>query len=260
MEFLRYVDLETARAASGVRLVVSGVLPSPWSEAAKAIFHVKQLPALVVRFTRDRPEIRAWSGAPNVPVVLHGDELPRTGWAEILALAQQLGGARSLVPAEPEARLRHFGLCHELAGANGLGWYNRLLMIHGSLTSGGARGFALPIAQYLAPRYGYDPSQAPGARPRLVEILALLERQLAASRAAGHRYLMGEALTALDLYLAAFLTPMVGVSEAECPAMRADLRAAFSYLVDEVAPLVPPALAEHRRLVYQTHLPWPIPL
>jgi glutathione S-transferase len=260
MEFLRYVDLETARTAPGVRLVVSGVIPSPWSEAAKALFHVKQLPVHVVRFTRDRPEIAAWTGARNVPVVLLGEELPRTGWAEILALAQQLGGARSLVPEDHELRLRHHGLAHELCGADGLGWNNRLLMIHGSLCTGGARSFPLPVGQYLAPRYGYDPARVPAARPRLAEILALLDRQLAGSRAAGHRYLLGGSLTALDLYLATFLTPMVGVSEAECPAMRADLRTAFTYLTDEVASLVPPALAEHRLFVYREHLPWPIPL
>jgi glutathione S-transferase len=260
MEILRYVDLETARSAEGVKLVVSGVIPSPWSEAAKGIFHVKQLPAVVVRFARDRPEINAWTGARNVPVVLFKDQLPRTGWAEILALGQQLGGACSLVPDDPHERIRMFGLAHELAGAGGLGWSNRMLMIHESLSSGGARSFPLPVGQYLAPRYGYDPALVPAARARVVEVLTLLDRQLAASRAAGHRYLLGDALTALDLYLATFLTPIVGVSESECPGMRADLRAAFTHLEREIGPLVPPALAEHRMFVYRQHLPWPIPL
>jgi len=100
----------------------------------------------------------------------------------------------------------------------------------------------------------------PAARPRILEILALFDQQLEASHAAGHRYLLGDSLTALDLYLATFLTPIVGVSEEECPAMRADLRAAFRHLEGELGPLVPPALAEHRMFVYRQHLPWPIPL
>jgi len=260
MELLRYVDLETARAAGGLRLVVSGVIPSPWSEAAKAIFHVKRLPALAVRFSRDRPEITAWTGARNVPVVLFDDEPPRTGWAEILALGEQLVGACRLVPVDPPARVRLHGMAHELAGAGGLGWSSRLLMVHEGLSSQGARGFPLAVAQYLAPRYGYAVDRIPAARARILEVLGLFADQLASSRAAGHRYLLGDGLTALDLYLATFLTPIVGVTEADCPGMRSELRPAFAHLAAEVGPALPPALAEHRRWIFERHLPWPIPL
>jgi len=34
MELLTYVDIETARAARGLRMAVASALPSPWSEAA----------------------------------------------------------------------------------------------------------------------------------------------------------------------------------------------------------------------------------
>src|SRR6185436_5054579 len=73
---LQWVDLETARGARGVRLVVAGALPSPWSEAAKALVHVKQIPALAVRYlrSRDQEDLAAWTGARNVPVVLYDDE------------------------------------------------------------------------------------------------------------------------------------------------------------------------------------------
>jgi glutathione S-transferase len=260
MELLRYVDLETARAARGVRLAVSGLLPSPWSEAAKALFHVKEIPALAVRFRRDEPEFAAWTGARNVPVVLHDDEPPRTGWAEILALAERLGGARPLVPTRPAARVRLLGLAHELAGEGGLAWCGRLLMIHSSFVTRGERSFPLPAAQYLAPRYGYAPERVPAARARIVESLQLLDQQLAESRAAGHRYLLGAEFTALDLYLATFLTPLAGLSEADCPQMRAELRPAFAYLHEEMGAALPAPLAAHRAFVYEHHLPWPIPL
>src|SRR5204862_4829445 len=138
---IQFVDLATARAARGVRLVVSGAIPSPWSEAAKGIFHLKRIPVLAVRFRRADDELAAWTGARNVPVLLHDDDPPRTGWAEILALAERLEPHPPLAPRDDERRVRLFGLAHELAGEGGLGWSSRLLMIDGGLTSEGVRGF-----------------------------------------------------------------------------------------------------------------------
>src|SRR4051794_29276424 len=99
-----FVDLETARTARGVRVVVGGAVPSPWSEAAKALFHVKRIPFLAVRAQRDQAQVAPWLNSRNAPVVLHDDEPPRSGWAEILALAERLGGERALVPEDPERR------------------------------------------------------------------------------------------------------------------------------------------------------------
>ena len=121
MSSLRFVDVETARGARGPLLVVAGSLPSPWSEAAKGIFHVKGLPMQVVGYPRVDEALRTWTGAANVPVLLNGDEPPRTGWAEILGFAERMGGEVSLIPAESEARIRHHGLAHELAARTASG-------------------------------------------------------------------------------------------------------------------------------------------
>jgi len=259
MDSIQFVDVEAARAARGLRLIVSGVIASPWSEAAKGLFHVKGIPALGVRFRRGNDELRAWTGAHNVPVVLFDDEPPRTAWADILALAERLGGRASLVPVDPEARVRMYGLLHELASEGGLGWQSRLIMLHGSFTTGGARSFPLPIAEYLAPKYGYTPERAEVARGRIRQVLALCDQQLARSRAAGHAFMMGEAVGALDIYVAAFLTPPLG-TEVDCPEIRPDLRAGFAYLAAQVAAEVPASLAAHRALMFREHLPWPIRL
>jgi glutathione S-transferase len=249
---LHFVDLESARTARGLRLVVTGAIPSPWSEAAKALFHVKQIPFLAVRFRRDHDALFAWTGARNVPVVVNDDEPPRTGWAEILALAERLGGAVPLIPEEPEQRIVHHGLIHELAGEAGLAWCSRLVMIHGGLSSNGAVGFPVPIAQYLAPRYGYAAERVPAARERIRAVLAVFAKRLD-----GRPYLMGGRLTALDIYLATFLTPVMGVSEADCPGIHPGVLAAFAHLRDQVGP-VPPALVDHRAGIFERHLEWPI--
>ena len=95
MDLLTYVDIETARAARGLRMVVASALPSPWSEAAKGLFRVKQIPALAVRSLRVTPDVKAWTGADSVPVVLLDDEQPLTGWA---------GGSPSSPPIRRRAR------------------------------------------------------------------------------------------------------------------------------------------------------------
>jgi glutathione S-transferase len=259
-ESLQFVDVATARDAPGVRLVVEGLLPSPWSEAAKSLFQVKGIAALGVRFRRRDAELAAWTGSHNVPVVFYDGEPARTGWAEILALAERLGGDVSLVPDEADARVRLHGLAHEIAGEGGLGWNSRLLMIHGSLVSNGAQSFPMPVAQYLARKYGYTPERVPAARARIVEVLQLLDRELATSRAVGGSYLLGDRFTALDIYLATFLTPLVGVSEADCPAMRPELRPAFAYLGEQMGADLPATLVGHRAYIYERYLPWPISL
>ena len=44
----RHVEVEQARGASGLRLVVTRYIPVPWCEAAKGILFVKGLPSLWV--------------------------------------------------------------------------------------------------------------------------------------------------------------------------------------------------------------------
>ena len=126
---LKYVELSEARAARGVRMVALWALPSPWTEAAKGIFHVKEIPVLAVRHKRGDAEQAAWAGVQNAPVVFFDAEAPRTGWAEILLLAERLGGCVSLIPSDPAQRARLFGLAHEICGEDGLAWSARLVMV-----------------------------------------------------------------------------------------------------------------------------------
>ena len=259
-ELLTYVDAETARAAPGVRIVVQSAIPSPWSEAVKGMLRVKELPAMVVRFVRSTPEHEAWTGVNNVPVVFVYDEAPRSNWAAIIARIERLGGGVSLVPEDAEARARMFGLIHELAGEGGIGWAGRLIMIDGSIRSDGRESFPLPVARALRTKYGYSPDEVAVAHARIAEVLAMFDRLLAGARAAGHRYFLGDAPTALDIYFATFLTPITGVTEAECPAMRAPVRPAFAHLGREVGARLSADLAAHRRFVCDQHLGWPIVL
>jgi glutathione S-transferase len=257
---IEYVDVATARSAPGVRIVVSGLVPSPWSEATKGLFRIANIPVLAVRRTRDANDVTAWTGVDNVPVVFHDAEPARTNWAAITALAARLGGPGVVVPDELAARAEVFGLLHEIAGEDGIGWNARLAMIDASLTSEGKRGFPLPVAQYLARRYGHALGTAARSRARIEHQLHALRDRLGAQRAAGHDYLGGPRVSALDVYLATFLTPLSSITVEDCPQLEPVLRQAFGTAHEALGALVPDELWAHRTMVFQRHLAWPIAL
>src|SRR5215468_5862550 len=116
MTAIDFVDVATARQAPGVRIVVSGLVPSPWSEATKGLFRIAGVPVLAVRRGRDAAEITAWTGVDNVPVVFHAAEPARTNWAAITTLAARLAGPGVVLPDELAARAEVIGLLHEIAG------------------------------------------------------------------------------------------------------------------------------------------------
>jgi hypothetical protein len=203
---VRFVELEEAKAARGLRLVVVGAVPSPWSQGAMGLFDLAGIDYLAVRFHRRTRTFGAGRARTTRPAVFFDDEPPRTGWAEILALAARQGRSAALVPADDEARMRTFGLGHELLGEDGLAWSVRLLLIHAGFTTNGERGWPVPVARYLAPKYGYAPDarRLPPASVRSA-CSELLGRTLEAARAAGHDYFFGAAPTALDVYSAVVL-------------------------------------------------------
>jgi glutathione S-transferase len=239
---LRFVDLETARASRGLRLAVITSVPSLWSDAARGMAAAKELDCLAVEFDPRDESIPRWTGCPNAPVALYADQLPRTGWAEILSLLERLGGTMPLVPSDPTERASLFGLSHEICGEMGIGWIRRLLLLHSSFASGGSEGFPLPVAKFLARRYGYSPEWVEPARQRFAEILGLLDRQLA--RADGP-YFFGSRLTALDFYWAAALGALVPLPDSVRP-IAPPLRPALEQLDGELANAITPALREHR--------------
>jgi glutathione S-transferase len=248
-----FVDLETARTARGVRLVVASGIPSPWSEAAKGIFRIKRAPFVCLRMAPRDKDVLGWTRARNVPAAMFDDEPARTGWADILELAERVAPNPPLIPAAPEDRARMFGLAHEVMGEGGLVWSGRLVTIHLGLETDGARGFPPMIAGYLAKRYGYAPERIDLARRRVAEGWALLADALG-----GREHYFGEQVTALDVYSAAAVNIFELMPESDCP-MLPLIRTAFASMLDEVA-TVPRALVAHRDRMYGRYLELPIVL
>jgi glutathione S-transferase len=260
MSSIEFVDVAAARDARGVRIVVSGLVPSPWSEATKGLFRIANVPILAVRRMRDPAEIVAWTGIDNVPIVIHDAEPARTSWAAITTLAARLGGPDVIIPEDVAARAETMGILHEIAGEDGIGWNSRLAMIEASFTSNGTRGFPTPVAHFLAKRYGHTPDAAAQSRTRIERQLRVLRDRLLAQRALGHAYLGGARVSALDVYLATFLTPLSAIPESDCPKLEPALRRAFGAAHEELGHLVPAELATHRTMMFDRHLAWPIAL
>jgi hypothetical protein len=61
-----------------------GQVPSPWGEAAKGIFHIKNIEWVAVRLVYDSDALNQWAGQRSGPVAIYDKERPRSGWAEIL--------------------------------------------------------------------------------------------------------------------------------------------------------------------------------
>ncbi len=225
------------------------------------VLDLKGVDYLAVRFRPAAEAVLAWTGSWNAPVAVCDDEPPRTGWAEILALAERVGGAPSLVPTDDDARVRLFGLTHELLGERGLGWSVRLLLVHASLTTEGREGWPLEVGQHLAPRYGYAPERARAladdARARARRVLALFGRVAGDARARGHAYLLGSTPTALDVYAAVTINVVAPPPEALCP-MPVPVRHAFETLDPAVRDALPDSLRAHRDLMYERHLACPM--
>ncbi len=252
-----YVELEEARHAPGLRMVVVSGVPSPWGEAAKGILHVKGIPWKAVRLDQGDDAMAAWTGERSAPVAIFEEEPPRSGWTEILLLAERLAPEPTLIPGDPALRAEMFGLCHELCGEQGLGWTRRLQGIHAGLSAGA--GFPPPVAQYLAGKYGYRAEEAPDHSARVAGLLQLFARRLHAARESGHRYYLGGALTALDVYSAAFMGIVRPLPPEQC-AMNEALRPGFESLDEQSAKALDPILLEHRDFVYETHLELPLSL
>ena len=252
-----YLSVEEAIPRRGLRMVVVSQVPSPWGEAAKGIFHVKHIDFAAVRLVYDNDSLKSWVQQLSGPVAVLDDEPPRSGWAEILMLAERLAPEPALLPLEPVARGRALKLADNFCSQDGLGWHRRLQLVHAGLNHAG--GFNDRIAGYLGKKYGYAPADTPRNSARVIELLGEFAGVLRAQRDAGHEFYLGASLSAVDIYSATFMALFKPLPEAQC-AMNPGARRAFEWLDAPTAAALDPILLEHRDRVYARYLELPLAL
>lgn len=249
-----YVDLETAKRATGLRMVVVGGVPSPWGEAAKGYFHVKGVDWLAVRLTYGDDGLKEWAGQRSGPVAIWNDEAPRSGAREILDLAESIAPEPALLPGDSSAREEVYALTERLLDAGGFCWLRRNQLVHAGLT-GDAEGFPPQVAGYLGKKYGYTPEIGEGAAEAVAAHLAHFARLLED----GRDWLVGDALTAADIAFAASMALIEPLPPEHC-AMNEVTRKVFARRDPVTAAAMTPRLLAHRDKVYAEALELPLSL
>jgi glutathione S-transferase len=252
---VRYVSVDEAIERRGLRMVVVGGVPSPWGEAAKGIFHIKGIDWVAVRLAYDDERLKAWAGQRSGPVAVYDDEAPRAGWQEILLLAERLAPLPPLLPVEPVARATVLQLSEELCGQGGLGWTRRLQLIEAGARGNG--GFAGRAGTYLGKKYGYSEDAGAAAGDKVVAQLGRLTACLKAQGDAGSRYVVGDALTAADVYAACVMALFRPLPDTHC-AINAGTRAALETVDAATDAALDPILFAHRDMMYSRHLALPL--
>src|SRR5262245_2383787 len=258
---LKYATLAEAKTMSGLRLILGAhTIPGPWREACKGIFYVKKIPYTPVASAgqdgSDR-ELREWTAQTSAPVAIWNDERPRSTWIEQLFLAERLQPNPPLIPANIEDRVSMFGYINEIAGQNGFAWSKRLTMIHGTVTNPKTDDATRAFWLKFGTKYGYSAEAAEAAPTRMVEVLRFLGTRLDQQKAQGSKFFIGNQLSALDIYWAAFTALIQPLPPELCP-MATAFRAFYTEKNPTVTSAVSPALLEHRDFIYREYLELPI--
>ena len=247
---MNYLEPAAARQMDGLRLALTAHAPAPYSLSARAILDHHGVPYVPVRQVGGgaNEDLVAWTRHRNAPVAVYNDEAPRVGWLEILHLAERLGAGPSLIPSEIEDRMLMMALSNELIGENGFIWHLRLVMLG---LGGPERAAEERLRNPMYDQYGYSEEAAAQGIARAGVVLDRLTAQLLAQREAGRRYLVGEALSAVDIYWVYFSQAVGTFPEAVCPmpaGMRTVYEAVGNLLGDQ-----DPMLVEQRDWVLAEH-------
>jgi glutathione S-transferase len=145
------------------------------------------------------------------------------------------------------------GLGNEICGEWGFGWARRLMFMAQSPAAAGND----PPADPLAREYRVSKDAVAAARPRLEDILTSLARRITAQRAAGSPYLVGDTLTAADIWWACFAGYINPLPPDLNPvsASNRGVAAASTPWLDAVKD---PVLFQHRDEIYRRHLKLPL--
>lgn len=252
-----YLSIQQAREADGLRIVCTAGAPNPWCLSARYLFEYKKLPHLIAaqKVGSDNQELIDWSGQNSAPLVAYNDERLLVNSDSIILLAERLAPTPSVIPADPVLRTQMFGLIRELSGEQGFAWSRRLSVLH--LAS---QHNPSDYMQQLCFKYGYSEALAQGAEARACEIVKLFCDQLKNQQQQGSAFLIGDSLTALDIYAAVFFSIMLNpLGDQDIP-MPPGIRAGWEMPVAALDAASDDILFEHRQMMFDHHLKLPMKL
>ncbi len=255
---MKYLSVAEARELPGVRLALTAHMPGPWGEAAKAVLSARNIEYLPVEQAAmgSNDDLYAWTGVRNAPVAVLDNEPALTTWLDILLLAERIGSGAPLLPADPLERALVLGISTEICGSDGFGWSRRLELMGRPSTRHPPSQGGFDMARMMS-MYRVSPDAIARAPQRMVSIMNGLNTQLGRQRAAGSDFLVGDSLTACDLYWACFSLFVSPLPPEEC-AMPDFMHDNYSHLTPELVAALDPVLIEHRNRIFQRHIRLPL--
>lgn len=249
---MKYISVEEAVNLPGLRLVLSAGVPGPWGEATKAMLAYKGMEYAAVHQEGggENAALKQWTGQSSAPVLVADDLPPACHWLDLINLADRLQPEKPLLPQAPAERAIATGLCALIAGAEGIGWQRRLLMIQPMMAMDPVPDMSLRLAH----RYGYSDAAAAQAVSKISAICRYLDDYLAAQPG---DYFVGDQPGAVDFYWANFAGMILPLPEADNP-MPDWLRDLYTAKDPALLASITARLESHRRTMYERHITLPL--
>lgn len=247
---------EAAEMTKGTRITFIPGVQALYAEALKNICYVKDIPVIralhpMMGIDKDTGEDRQarlyeLTSQTGLPTMFYDDERPRNVWSEQLALAERIGspGSPSLIPDTVEQRVEMFGLCAVVLGEDGLVWNMRIL------NDG-------PLGR----KYGYSAEASTAAPAKIVEVIRLIDTRLQRQAERGSPYLVGDALTAADIYWATMSMCVMATPPEIMPVTQQNKGMLKFFAANSQMPMIANVLSkrieEHQREILTTYCETP---
>ena len=247
---------KAAEMKEGTRITFIPGLQAIYAEALKNICYVKKIKITRVLHPfmgidketgKDRQaKLYELTSQTSLPTMLHNEERPRNVWIEQLALAEEIGSSDSitLTPDNFKERADMFGLCAIVLGEDGLVWNMRILS-----------------DSPLARKYGYSDNASSRAPRKMAEIIGVIDSKLEAQQENGSKYLIGNSLSAVDIYWATISMTVLPASLEIMPKTKQNqgMLSAFEGIskIPEVESALSERILTHRDYILKTYCETP---
>ena len=252
-----FISLEAAAAMkTGTRVTFIPGIPAMYAEALKNICYVKGIPLIralhpmmgVDKETGENRQAKLYelTSQTSLPTMLHDEERPRNVWIEQLGLAERIGapGTPRLIPEDFEQRIEVMGLCEAVLGEDGLVWNMRILN-----------------DSPLGRKYGYSDDASSAAPGKIASVIKLIDQRLEAQEKRGSRYLVGDSVTAADIYWATMSMAVLPAPTEIMPLTKQNQGMLKFFAMNGQIPAIAEALTdrigEHQRYILSTYCETP---
>ena len=252
-----FISLDEAEGMTeGTRITFLPGVQALYAEALKNICFVKEVPIIralhplmgVDKETGEDRQARLYelTSQTGLPTMFHDEERPRNVWIEQLALAEKIGSPSSptLISKNFEQRVQMFGLCAVVLAEDGLLWNMRIL-------SDGP----------LGRKYGYSEEASAAAPAKIAEVITLIDTCLNRQAERGSRYLVGNSVTAADIYWATMSMCVTATPPEIMPATKQNkgMLKGFAALskMPGIAKVLSKRIEDHQRYILTTYCETP---